>query len=86
MLAPLTGLLPSSGGTYIAKAFITVITGGAAVISGTLSSAVIFGTVDQIVSFAAHPVLGEIAMLVLAIILLRLMPKGITGRFFRDST
>jgi urea transport system permease protein len=86
VLAPLTGLLPSSGGTYIAKAFITVITGGAAVISGTLSSAVIFGTVDQIVSFAAHPVLGEIAMLVLAIILLRLMPKGITGRFFRDST
>ena len=86
VLAPLTGLLPSSGGAYIAKAFITVITGGAAVISGTLSSAVIFGTVNQIVSFAAHPVTGEIAMLVLAIILLRLMPSGITGRFFRDGT
>jgi len=85
VLAPLTGLLPSSGGAYIAKAFITVITGGAAVISGTLASAVIFGTVNQIVSFAAHPVTGEIAMLVLAIILLRLMPSGITGRFFRDS-
>jgi len=86
VLAPLTGLLPSSGGAYIAKAFITVITGGAAVISGTLSSAVIFGTVNQLVSFAVHPVIGEIAMLALAIILLRLMPKGITGRFFRDST
>jgi branched-chain amino acid transport system permease protein len=86
VLAPLTGLLPSSGGAYIAKAFITVITGGAAVISGTLSSAIIFGTVNQLVSFAAHPVIGEIAMLALAIILLRLMPKGITGRFFRDGT
>jgi urea transport system permease protein len=86
VLAPLTGLLPSAGGAYIAKAFITVITGGAAVISGTLSSAVIFGTINQIVSFAVHPVLGEIAMLALAIILLRLMPKGITGRFFRDGT
>jgi branched-chain amino acid transport system permease protein len=86
VLAPLTGLLPSSGGTYIAKAFITVITGGAAVISGTLSSAVIFGTMNQIVSFAAHPVIGEIAMLALAIVLLRLMPSGITGRFFRDGT
>src|SRR6185312_9358245 len=32
ILAPLTGLLPSIGGAYIAKAFITVITGGAAVI------------------------------------------------------
>ena len=86
VLAPLTGLLPSAGGAYIAKAFITVITGGAAVISGTLASSVIFGAINQIVSFAVHPVLGEIAMLALAIVLLRLMPSGITGRFFRDGT
>ena len=86
VLAPLTSLLPSAGAAYIAKAFITVITGGAAVISGTLSSAVIFGAINQVVSFAVHPVLGEIAMLALAIVLLRLMPKGITGRFFRDGT
>ena len=86
VLAPLTGLLPSSGGAYIAKAFITVITGGAAVISGTLTSAALFGFVNQLTSFEAGPVIGEIAMLVLAIVLLRLMPQGITGRFFRGST
>ena len=86
VMAPLTGLLPSSGALYIAKSFITVITGGAAIISGTLASAIIFGTVNQIVSFGSTPVIGEIAMLALAIILLRLMPQGITGRFFRNST
>lgn len=86
VLAPLTGLLPHSGGAYIAKAFITVITGGAAVILGTLSSAGIFGVINQLVSFASTPVIGEIAMLALAIILLRLMPQGITGRFFRTGT
>jgi urea transport system permease protein len=86
VLAPLTGLLPSVGSIYIAKAFITVITGGAAVIAGTLSAAFLFGTIDQIVSFASTPVIGELAMLVLAIVLLRLMPQGITGRFFRNST
>lgn len=85
VLAPLTGLLPSSGGAYIAKAFITIITGGAAVIAGTLSSSVIFGTVNQLVSFGSTPVIGEIAMLALAVLLLRLMPQGITGRFFRNS-
>ncbi|MGH8764357.1 MAG: branched-chain amino acid ABC transporter permease [Burkholderiales bacterium] len=85
-LAPLTGLLPSSGGAYIAKAFITVITGGSEVILGTLSSSVIFGAINQMVSFASTPVIGEIAMLLLAIILLRLMPQGITGRFFRGNT
>lgn len=86
VLAPLTGLLPSVGGIYIAKAFITVITGGATVILGTLSSSIIFGAVNQLVSFASTPVIGEIAMLALAIILLRLMPQGITGRFFRGGT
>ena len=86
VLAPLTGLLPSVGGIYIAKAFITVITGGAAVIFGTLSSAVTFGVINQLVSFASTPVIGEIAMLALAIVLLRLMPQGITGRFFRSGT
>ena len=85
VLAPLTGLLPSSGGAYIAKAFITVITGGAAVIAGTLSSSVVFGTINQLVSFGSTPVIGEIAMLALAVVLLRLMPQGITGRFFRNS-
>ena len=86
VLAPLTGLLPSAGGTYIAKAFITVITGGAAVVAGTLTTAGLFGTVNQLVSFASTPVVGEIAMLALAILLLRLMPQGVTGRFFRNST
>jgi urea transport system permease protein len=85
VLAPLTGLLPSSGGAYIAKSFITVITGGAAVIAGTLSSSVIFGTINQLVSFGSTPVIGEIAMLALAVVLLRLMPQGITGRFFKNS-
>ena len=85
VLAPLTGLLPSSGGAYIAKAFITVITGGAAVITGTLSSSVIFGAINQVVSFGSTPVIGEIAMLAFAVVLLRLMPQGITGRFFRNA-
>ena len=86
VLAPLTGLLPSVGGAYIAKAFITVITGGTAIVAGTLTTAGLFGTVNQIVSFASTPVVGEIAMLALAIVLLRLMPQGVTGRFFRNST
>jgi len=85
VLAPLTGLLPSSGGAYIAKAFITVITGGAAVITGTLSSSVIFGTINQLVSVGSTPVIGEIVMLAFAVVLLRLMPQGITGRFFRNA-
>lgn len=83
VLAPLVGLVPTSGGAYIAKAFITVIAGGPALIAGLISSAGVFGVVSQVFTFAISPVIGEVALLVAAVVLLRLLPQGITGRFFR---
>ncbi|WP_439604379.1 branched-chain amino acid ABC transporter permease, partial [Shinella sp.] len=38
LLAPISGVLPTMGVAYVAKAFITVITGGASVITGTALS------------------------------------------------
>ncbi|WP_136661613.1 branched-chain amino acid ABC transporter permease [Nitratireductor sp. XY-223] len=83
VLAPLVGLVPSSGGAYIAKAFITVIAGGPALVAGLLSSAGFFGLVNQAFAFALSPVVGEVALLISAVILLRVLPQGITTRFFR---
>ncbi len=83
ILAPLTGLTPTSGGLYVAKAFITVISGGAAVVTGTVSSSALFGTLTQLTMLLSTPVWGDVAMLFAAIVLLRLLPRGITGRFFR---
>lgn len=85
VLAPLIGLGPSSGGAYIAKAFITVIAGGPSLITGLFSSAAVFGSVNQIFTFAVSPVIGEVALLAAAVILLRALPQGVTGRFFRDK-
>ena len=85
ILAPLVGLVPTSGGAFIAKAFITVIAGGPALISGLLSSSALFGFIGQVFSFAASPVIGDVAMLIAAVILLRLLPQGVTGRFFKGK-
>ncbi len=83
VLAPLVGLVPTWGSAYIAKAFITVISGGASIVTGMMSSAVIFGLVSQVFTLLSGPVIGEVALLVTAIVLLRLLPQGITGRFFK---
>lgn len=83
VLAPLVGLVPTSGGGYIAEAFITVIVGGPALIAGLISSAGLLGVINQIFSFVATPVVGEMALLVVAVVVLRLLPQGITSRFFR---
>jgi branched-chain amino acid transport system permease protein len=85
LLAPVTGVLPTIGATYIAKAFITVISGGASILAGTTAGSVLLGGINGIVSYVTGPTFGEVALLIAAIILLRLMPRGITGRFFRKS-
>ncbi|MDB5789964.1 branched-chain amino acid ABC transporter permease [Caballeronia mineralivorans] len=85
LLAPLTGVVPTMGGAFIAKAFITVIAGGPAILVGLISASALFGAINQIATFVTTPVLGEVALLVAAIIMLRLLPQGITGRFFKRS-
>lgn len=85
ILAPIAGVLPDIGITYVVKAFITVIGGGAVTLAGTGSASALFGTVSQAVTFISRPVVGEVALLVVAILLLRLLPHGITGRYFRRS-
>ena len=85
ILAPIAGVLPDIGVTYVVKAFITVIGGGAVALTGTAAASSLFGTVSQAVTFLSRPVVGEVALLIVAIILLRLLPSGITGRYFRRS-
>jgi branched-chain amino acid transport system permease protein len=85
ILAPVSGVFPSIGGSYIGRAFITVIGGGPAALAGTVSASSLFGFVDQLATFASNPVYGEVALLAAAMILIRLLPQGITGRYFRGS-
>lgn len=85
LLAPMTGVVPTMGASLVGQSFITVITGGASVIAGTLSSATLLGSISQSVTFLAGPVYGDAALLVAALILLRLLPQGITGRIFKRS-
>lgn len=85
LIAPFSGVLPTMGAAYIAKAFITVITGGAAMLAGTASASALLGTVNTLGTYATTPVLGEVGMLAIAIVLLRILPQGITGRFLRGS-
>src|SRR5258706_13887279 len=83
VLAPVSGVFPTIGVAYVAKSFITGIGGGAAILIGTVSASALFGTINQIATFATTPVFGEVALLATAIVLIRLLPQGITGRFFR---
>jgi branched-chain amino acid transport system permease protein len=79
VMAPLTGVVPTLGIAFIAKIFITVIVGGPVILLGTTSAAALLGIVESAVSYVWTPIYGQVAMLVFAIILLRLLPQGLSG-------
>jgi branched-subunit amino acid ABC-type transport system permease component len=85
VIAPVSGTFPTIGAAYVAKCFITVIGGGASIVMGTAAASTLFGAVNQLATYVTTPVFGEVALLAAAIVLIRALPQGITGRFFRGS-
>jgi branched-subunit amino acid ABC-type transport system permease component len=85
LLAPVSGITPGMGSAYVAKAFITVVGGGASILAGTTSASLLFGTINQMASFLTTPVFGEVILFISAIVLIRLLPQGISDRLFRGS-
>ncbi len=84
LLAPLAGVLPGMGQAYVGRAFMTVVVGGPGVLTGTASAGALLGTVDSVISNVFSSFLGTAALLVVAIVLLRFLPTGISGRTGRQ--
>ena len=80
VLAPMTGASPNMGQFYISKAFVTVIVGGQLPLTGTISASGLFGIIDGSISYFWSSIVGEVSTLVAAVMLLRLLPLGITGK------
>lgn len=83
LIAPITAVVPNMGQSLVGRAFMTVVVGGPGVLTGTASASTLLGGVDALVSNLATPVLGTAALLVVAIVLLRVLPTGISGRLGR---
>jgi branched-chain amino acid transport system permease protein len=83
VMAPLTGVVPSLGLAFVAKVFITVTVGGAAIFSGTLVAGTLLGAIESAVSFISTPIYGQVAMLGCALIVLRIAPQGISALWRR---
>ena len=79
LIAPVTGVVPTIGLAFIARAFMTVIVGGPAVLLGTTAAASLLGVFENLVSYLATPFLGQGALLAVAILILRVLPTGLSG-------
>lgn len=83
LLVPFTAVTPSMSGLFMARAFMTSLVGGPAIILGTATSAGVLGFVESVVALATTPVIGQVALLAGSVLLLRIFPKGISGSWGR---
>lgn len=84
LLAPIAGVVPSMGQAYVARSFMTVVVGGPGVVTGTSAAATLLGGIENAVSSFLTPFFGQGALLVAAIVLIRFMPTGLSGRWGRQ--
>lgn len=80
LFAPVLGsITPDRGSGFLVDSFVAVVVGGPSVFVGTLSASGLLGAVNGTVSFAAGTFWGQMGMLLVAILVLRFLPDGITG-------
>ena len=86
LLAPTASIMPFMGQQFVAPAFITVVVGGASnVIAGAVGSSVLLSLVRTPVGFYLGAFLGLVALLLAALVIIRLMPNGVSAYFQRWS-
>ena len=80
IMAPLMSVDPQMGVGFLVPAFLSVLVGGTASPLGALWGAGIIGGSNSVVAAIWTPVIAQIAVFSLAIVVIRLMPGGVTGR------
>jgi urea transport system permease protein len=79
LYAPTMTIVPTMGATFIMEAFVTVVVGGADVFFGTAPAALILGVLKAGATSWGGQLAGQIALLVTVIIVIRILPRGVSG-------
>lgn len=88
LLAPTTSIAPFMGQQFVAPAFITVVVGGgASVIGGVVGSSGLLSLVETPVSLILGTFWGSMALLLTALLIIRVLPGGVSslGRRLRPA-
>ena len=78
LFAPTVSVVPELGTSFIIEAFVTVIVGGTNVLVGTFGSALSLSTIRSLGAQLFGTLVGRVTLLVTAIVIIRLLPQGIT--------
>ena len=79
LYAPTMTMVPTLGRTFIVESFVTVVTGGADIFVGAAPAAAILAAIKAALTAWHGQLFGQIGLLVAVIIVIRLLPGGLSG-------
>jgi branched-chain amino acid transport system permease protein/urea transport system permease protein len=82
VMAPIMSVDPQMGLGFLIPAFLSILVGGAGHLAGALVGASVIGGTDTLAANLWSPVVAQIVVFTMAIVVIRLFPRGITGRRF----
>jgi urea ABC transporter permease protein UrtB len=85
MYAPTMTLMPTMGAAFLIESFVTVVVGGANVLLGTAPAGVLLAIVRTALNGWGGQIIGQIGMLLAVIVVIRILPEGLSGWFARRT-
>lgn len=85
LYAPTMTLIPTMGATFIVESFVTVVVGGANVLLGTAPAGALLAVIRTGLNASQGQIIGQIGMLLAVILIIRVLPEGISGLLARRT-
>ncbi len=79
LYAPTMSLIPTMGSSFVVESFVTVVIGGANLLLGTAPAGVLLAIIRTGLNAWRGQIVGQIGMLLAVILVIRVLPDGITG-------
>lgn len=86
LYAPTMTLIPTMGATFVVESFVTVVVGGANVLLGTAPAGVLLAAIRMGLNAAYGQIIGQIGMLVAVILIIRVLPEGLSSLLVRRAS
>lgn len=79
LYAPTMTMVPTMGATFIVESFVTVVVGGADIFVGAAPAAAILALIKAGLTAWYGQLFGQIGLLVTVILVIRILPRGLSG-------
>ena len=85
LYAPTMTTVPTMGSAFIVQSFVTVVVGGADVLLGAAPAAMVLAFIQSLLTASYGQLMGQVGLLLTVILVVRLLPKGVSGWMTRGA-